>query len=48
MGTPDLRSKGVYADDCIMDRIQKAKIYIVGTNDRVQSDRVMKEQRREC
>ncbi|KAF7870181.1 uncharacterized protein EAF02_009371 [Botrytis sinoallii] len=26
--------KGVYADDCIVDRVQKAQIYIVATNDR--------------
>ncbi|KAF2669525.1 Fcf1-domain-containing protein [Microthyrium microscopicum] len=26
--------KGVYADDCIVDRIQRHKIYIVATNDR--------------
>ncbi|KAL1621080.1 rRNA-processing protein fcf1 [Neofusicoccum ribis] len=26
--------KGVYADDCIVDRVQKHKVYIVATNDR--------------
>jgi U3 small nucleolar RNA-associated protein 24 len=26
--------KGVYADDCIVDRVLKHRIYIVGTNDR--------------
>lgn len=26
--------KGVYADDCIVDRVMKHKIYIVATNDR--------------
>lgn len=26
--------KGVYADDCIVDRVTKDRIYIVGTNDR--------------
>lgn len=26
--------KGTYADDCIVDRVMKHKIYIVGTNDR--------------
>lgn len=25
--------KGVYADDCLVDRVQKNKIYIVATND---------------
>ncbi|GME52138.1 rRNA-processing protein fcf1 [Neofusicoccum parvum] len=25
--------KGVYADDCIVDRVQKHKVYIVATND---------------
>lgn len=25
--------KGVYADDCIVDRVMKNKIYIVATND---------------
>ena len=26
--------KGVYADDCIVDRVSKHRIYIVATNDR--------------
>ncbi|KAL9123938.1 MAG: hypothetical protein Q9217_006684 [Psora testacea] len=26
--------KGVYADDCIVERVQRHRIYIVGTNDR--------------
>ena len=26
--------KGVYADDCIVDRVQKHRIYIAATNDR--------------
>ncbi|KAF4309667.1 rRNA-processing protein fcf1 [Botryosphaeria dothidea] len=26
--------KGVYADDCIVDRVQKHKVYIVATNDK--------------
>jgi rRNA-processing protein FCF1 len=26
--------KGVYADDCLVDRVSKSRIYIVGTNDR--------------
>ncbi|ESZ93195.1 FCF1 small subunit [Sclerotinia borealis F-4128] len=34
--------KGVYADDCIVDRVQKHKIYIVATNDRELKRRVRK------
>ncbi|KAK3326356.1 Fcf1-domain-containing protein [Apodospora peruviana] len=34
--------KGTYADDCIVDRIQKARIYIVGTNDRDLKRRIRK------
>jgi U3 small nucleolar RNA-associated protein 24 len=34
--------KGVYADDCIVDRIQKSKIYIVGTMDRDLKRRIRK------
>lgn len=34
--------KGVYADDCIVDRIQKSKIYIVGTSDRDLKRRIRK------
>ncbi|KAL8732455.1 MAG: hypothetical protein Q9181_003938 [Wetmoreana brouardii] len=34
--------KGVYADDCIVDRVQKHKIYIVATNDRDLKRRVRK------
>lgn len=26
--------KGTYADDCIVDRVVKSRIYLVGTNDR--------------
>lgn len=26
--------KGVYADDCIVERVTKSRIYIVATNDR--------------
>lgn len=26
--------QGTYADDCIVDRVQKSKIYLVATNDR--------------
>ncbi|KAF1974090.1 rRNA-processing protein-like protein FCF1 [Bimuria novae-zelandiae CBS 107.79] len=26
--------KGTYADDCLVDRVQKHRIYLVGTNDR--------------
>lgn len=34
--------KGVYADDCIVDRIVKHKIYIVATNDRDLKRRIRK------
>ncbi|KAL9629685.1 MAG: hypothetical protein Q9164_006770 [Protoblastenia rupestris] len=34
--------KGVYADDCIVDRVQKHRIYIVATNDRDLKRRVRK------
>jgi U3 small nucleolar RNA-associated protein 24 len=34
--------KGVYADDCIVDRVMKHKIYIVATNDRDLKRRVRK------
>ncbi len=34
--------KGVYADDCIVDRVMKSKIYIVATNDRDLKRRVRK------
>jgi U3 small nucleolar RNA-associated protein 24 len=34
--------KGVYADDCIIDRITKHKIFIVATNDRDLKRRVRK------
>ncbi|KAI9754206.1 MAG: rRNA-processing protein fcf1 [Chaenotheca gracillima] len=34
--------KGVYADDCIVDRVQKSKIYIVATNDRDLKRRIRK------
>jgi len=34
--------KGVYADDCIIDRIMKHKIYIVATNDKELKRRVRK------
>lgn len=34
--------KGVYADDCIVDRVVKNRIYIVGTNDRDLKRRVRK------
>ncbi|KAK3685550.1 Fcf1-domain-containing protein [Podospora appendiculata] len=33
---------GTYADDCIVDRIQKHRIYIVGTNDRDLKRRIRK------
>ncbi|KAI4093812.1 MAG: hypothetical protein L6R37_007334 [Teloschistes peruensis] len=34
--------KGVYADDCIVDRVQRHRIYIVATNDRDLKRRVRK------
>ncbi|KAI4232176.1 MAG: hypothetical protein L6R40_007491 [Gallowayella cf. fulva] len=34
--------KGVYADDCLVDRVQKHKIYIVATNDRDLKRRIRK------
>ncbi|KAF2403259.1 Fcf1-domain-containing protein [Trichodelitschia bisporula] len=34
--------KGVYADDCIVDRVMKHKVYIVATNDRDLKRRVRK------
>ena len=34
--------KGTYADDCLIDRVQKHKIYIVATNDRDLKRRVRK------
>lgn len=34
--------KGVYADDCLVDRVMKHKIYIVGTNDRDLKRRIRK------
>ncbi|PNY28386.1 rRNA-processing protein fcf1 [Tolypocladium capitatum] len=34
--------KGVYADDCLVDRVTKNRIYIVGTNDRALKQRLRK------
>jgi U3 small nucleolar RNA-associated protein 24 len=34
--------KGVYADDCIVDRVMKHKIYIVATDDRDLKRRIRK------
>lgn len=34
--------KGIYADDCLVDRVMKSKIYIVATNDRDLKRRVRK------
>nr|5OQL_P Chain P, Utp24 [Thermochaetoides thermophila DSM 1495] len=34
--------KGTYADDCIVDRVQKHRIYIVATNDRDLKRRIRK------
>ncbi|KAF4452901.1 hypothetical protein F53441_4327 [Fusarium austroafricanum] len=34
--------KGTYADDCLVDRVQKNRIYIVGTNDKALKQRLRK------
>jgi U3 small nucleolar RNA-associated protein 24 len=34
--------RGTYADDCIVDRVSKHKIYLVATNDRELKRRVRK------
>lgn len=34
--------KGTYADDCIVDRVQKHRIYLVATNDRDLKRRIRK------
>lgn len=34
--------KGTYADDCIVDRVSKNRIYIVGTNDKALKQRLRK------
>lgn len=34
--------KGVYSDDCLVDRVQKSRIYIVGTNDKALKQRLRK------
>ncbi|KAK4934564.1 rRNA-processing protein fcf1, partial [Elasticomyces elasticus] len=34
--------KGVYADDCLVDRVMKHKIYIIATNDRDLKRRIRK------
>jgi U3 small nucleolar RNA-associated protein 24 len=34
--------KGTYADDCLVDRVSKHKIYLVGTNDRDLKRRIRK------
>ncbi|KAJ6438538.1 C6 transcription factor [Purpureocillium lavendulum] len=34
--------KGVYADDCLVDRVSKNRIYIVGTNDKALKQRLRK------
>jgi len=33
---------GLYADDCLVDRVMKNKIYIVATNDKVLKNRIRK------
>jgi U3 small nucleolar RNA-associated protein 24 len=33
---------GTYADDCIVDRVQKSKIYLVATNDKDLKRRIRK------
>lgn len=34
--------KGVYADDCLVDRVVKSRIYLVATNDRDLKRRIRK------
>lgn len=34
--------KGIYADDCLVDRVSKDRIYIVGTNDKALKQRLRK------
>lgn len=34
--------RGTYADDCLVDRVSKHKIYLVGTNDRDLKRRIRK------
>ena len=34
--------KGTYADDCLVDRVQRHKVYIVATNDRMLKRRLRK------
>lgn len=34
--------KGVYADDCLVDRVSKNRVYIVGTNDKALKQRLRK------
>jgi len=34
--------KGTYADDCIVDRVMKQRVYLVGTNDRDLKRRIRK------
>jgi U3 small nucleolar RNA-associated protein 24 len=34
--------KGIYADDCIFDRVSKSRIYIVGTDDKPLQQRLRK------
>lgn len=34
--------KGVYADDCLVDRVSKNRIYLVGTNDKALKQRLRK------
>ncbi|TQS31446.1 hypothetical protein Golomagni_08270 [Golovinomyces magnicellulatus] len=38
----DCDHKGVYADDCLVDRVSKNRIYIVGTNDKALKQRLRK------
>ena len=38
----DLGYIGVYADDCLVDRVMKHKVYIVATNDRDLKRRIRK------
>ncbi|KAL6849507.1 rRNA-processing protein fcf1 [Amphichorda felina] len=34
--------KGVYADDCLIDRVKKDRIYLIGTNDKELKQRIRK------
>lgn len=42
IGVLKCQHRGVYADDCIVDRIVKDRVYLVGTNDRELKRRIRK------